>query len=79
MRKKPFLSLYEHDRIKNKNELSVGTESSGGETSDEDEFYSDETFNIKSLEANNGDNYILGSTYLTDTMEDSDIDEFILD
>ena len=77
MLKKPFLSLYQDNRIKSTNEITWSTES-GGETSDEDEYYLDKTIFTRAIEADDEDNYILGSTVTTDSIEDSDTDNFIM-
>jgi len=70
MRKKPFLSLYEETRVKSTKELSVSTES-GGEPSDEDEYYFDGTIITESLEADDEDYYYsIGSSVTNDYILD---------
>jgi len=78
MRKKPFLSRYEESRVKSIKELSIITESSG-ESSDEDEYYTDTTIFTRALEADDEDYYSIGSFVTRDSISDSDINDYILD
>jgi len=79
MYKKPFLSIYELERTDNKHSdgtTSITRSEDGGEPSDDDEYYLEDTRETRSIENSDEDDYYLGSI-ITESIEESEPDEFL--